>query len=101
MESHDLTQQTPRVVAATVRPAAPMIPRGNPPSTNLRNKMESELRSLLTSRRSLIADIAAMERRLEDIDVTIKVTADMISQIDRSSLTQKLADEINGDGNQG
>jgi hypothetical protein len=63
------------------------------PSVQLKNRMEGELRTMLVNRRVLVGDIAAMQRRLDDLNMTINATADMISRIDRDNLTQRLNDE--------
>lgn len=75
--------------------------RGQVPSHALRAKMVNELTSLLATKRGLIVEIADKERRLQDVDMSINAAADMIAQIDRASLTQRLADDVAGDGNQG
>ena len=79
----------------------PLIPsrsqRMPSPSVALKTRMEGELRGMLVQRRALVQDLAVMQQRLDELNMSINAAADMISRIDRDSLTQRLNDEIQSD----
>jgi hypothetical protein len=90
----------PQTALAERRPPIVPVGRANV-SVSLRSRMEGELKGMMNTRRNLVADIAMMQRRLEDLEMSISAAADMITRIDRETLTQRLQDEATGEGNQG